>query len=102
MKENTNKRNTTLILSILVIILALVLIYFVAVKPAMAKHDNKIYSQGINATISSMLYGLQSRGYIQIPLSQNKSITLVPYKPQQNTNKAPNAINGNNSSSQKA
>jgi len=99
MKENTGRRNAILVLSIVVIILALVLVYFVAVKPAMIKHDNKVYSQGINATLSSMLYGLQSQGYIQIPLSKNKSITLIPYTPSQSANKASSPTITNNSSS---
>lgn len=102
MKENTEKRNTILILSILVVVLALILVYFVAIKPAIRKHDNKIYSQGINATINSMLYRIQTQGYIQIPLGQNKSVTLIPYVPRQNANNSPNAVVGNNSSSQKA
>lgn len=81
MRENNNKRRTVLVLSIVVIILALVLIYFVGVKPAMLKHDQKVYTQGVNYTISYMIASLQNAGYVQIPLNQNRSITLVPYNP---------------------
>ena len=90
MKQDTNRKRTVLWLSILVVVLALVLIYFVGVKPTYIKHENKIYvqgyTQGINYTIGSIFSSLQARGYVQIPLSQNQTLTLVPYTGQPSNN----------------
>ena len=94
MREDNNKRRTILILSVVVVILALAIVYFAALKPAMIKHDNKVYIQGGNSVMNSILSSIQSNGYVQIPLANNKTLVLIPYAPNSTAANGSGSVNG--------
>lgn len=86
--EKSAKR-AIMILSIVVVTLALVLIYALAVAPAINGYATKVYNQGYVQGISDVAKTVSQSGYVQIPLANNKSIVLVPYQaPTQTTQQA--------------
>lgn len=88
MIEQKNKHNKViLILSIVIVVLVLVALYFAVIKTGIEKTrtnlKNEGYVEGMDAMISSLLYSVQTQGYVQIPLAENQSLVLIPYVPQQ-------------------
>lgn len=70
------------ILVAIIVILAIVLVYAFVIKPAyngyVTKIQNQGMSQGVNLAVSSILTQLQQTGgYVQIPVSNNQTITLI-------------------------
>lgn len=84
-----NKREKILIG--IIIVLAIVLIYFFIVKPAFDSNNIKNQNIGINATINYIAYTISQQGYIALPVG-NQTLILVPYNLQQN--KSSNTTNG--------
>jgi len=83
-----NKTKTVMVSLILVIvILAVVMIYAFAVQPAIMNRQNIVYTAGYNTAqvdfVNTMLTQVQQAGYIQIPLSENQSLFLMPFDPAQ-------------------
>lgn len=75
------------VLTVVVILLAAIVIYAFAVQPAILNRQNIIYTAGYNSAqvdfINGMLTQVQQAGYIQIPLSENQTLFLAPFDPQQ-------------------
>ncbi|MBL7058917.1 hypothetical protein ISS08_00480 [Candidatus Pacearchaeota archaeon] len=71
----------------IIVVLALVMIYAFAVQPAITNRQNIVYTAGYNTAqvdfINGMLNQLQQQQYIQIPISENQSLFLAPFNPQQ-------------------
>ena len=70
-----------------IVVLAIILIYAFAVQPAIVNRQNVVYTAGYNTAqvdfINGMLNQLQQQQYIQIPISENQSLFLAPFNPQQ-------------------
>lgn len=78
------KRNKAIwVLSILVVILALVLIYFFIIQPQYDAFVDEKRLEGIDMYIGSyVIPQIQATGYLQVPIG-NQTLILVPYVPQQ-------------------
>ncbi|MBI5803179.1 hypothetical protein HY448_00655 [Candidatus Pacearchaeota archaeon] len=71
------------ILLLLVVVLSGVVAYTFFVKPAVSGYIVNAQNQGIQFTLSSILLQIQQRGYVEIPVSENQTLILVPYNPNQ-------------------
>jgi hypothetical protein len=81
----------------IVVVLGLIVIYLLVAQPAYNNALNQAgysgFGQGINYTINSILSSIQTKGYVQIPLGNNRTLILVPYVPSNATAQA--ASSGN-------
>jgi len=82
-----DKKDLTIrILAFLTIILALGLLYFLIINPAITKNQTQKYNQAFNdgqiVLLNSMISQIQQKGFVNIPLNENQSLVLVPYVPQ--------------------
>jgi len=73
---------TGLILGILVLVAGLAYVLLISPKISDYAFDNQI--KGYQIAVNDLLTQLQQKGYVQIPVSENQSVILIPYqKPQQ-------------------
>jgi len=75
------------VLTVVVILLAAILIYAFAVQPAIMNRQNMIYTAGYNTGqvefLNGMVNQLYQQNYISIPLSENQTLFLAQFDPQQ-------------------
>lgn len=95
--EKSAKR-AVMILSAVVAVLVLAVIYAFAVRPALNGYATKAYNQGVYDTVNSVVSSVAQNGYVRVPVSNNQSVTLVPYQqPSQTQTAAQNTSAGNSS-----
>jgi hypothetical protein len=74
-------------LIVVILVLAIILIYAFAVQPAINTKQVTIYNAGYQTAqadfINTMWAQVNQQGYVQIPLSENQSLFLAPFDPQQ-------------------
>lgn len=73
-----------------IIILALVMIYFFAVRPSMDRFVVNKQIEGVNFAYADVVNQIQTNGYFALPLGQNEAgedqtLILVPYVPPEGT-----------------
>lgn len=78
--EKSAKR-AVMALSIVIAVLALVVIYAFAVRPALNGYATQAYNQGVY----DVARAVAQNGYVQIPVSNNQTMVLVQYKQPQQT-----------------
>ena len=78
---NNNKRMiwSIWVLSVLVMVLVLVLLYVLVFVPTFNNYVIDKQFEAQNILVANMVSLIQSEGYVQIPLSENESLVLVPY-----------------------
>jgi hypothetical protein len=79
------KNVAIIVLSIVVIILAVLVLYEFVISPAIQGYAVQNQQTGVQYTVGAILSQIQQYGYVQIPLSENQTLILVPYNPQQQT-----------------
>lgn len=78
-----NPRALVFVLIAVIVVLALVLLYAFVVQPSMNGYAVKLQNEGVAYTLSLILAQVQQNGYVEIPVSENQSLVLVPYSPPQ-------------------
>jgi hypothetical protein len=69
------------VLLAIIVILVLFIIFIFVVRPSF---NNYVYNKQIAAqaiVLNNILYQLQQQGYVQLPVGENQTLILVPYKP---------------------
>lgn len=69
------------ILIAVIIIMALVMAYFIIIKPQIDKATTNNQVTGFNIAIQGILDQLNQQGYVQLTIG-NRTLILVPYNPQ--------------------
>jgi len=79
-QDNSNKKQnlTVKILIAIVTILVLFIAFFFVAQPQMQNYDAKKQIEGYQEAIRQVLTGIQSQGFVGIPISENETINLVP------------------------
>ena len=77
------KRIIRVLVSVIVI-MALLMAYFVIIKPQIDKAATNNQIEGYNIAITSLLSQLEQQGYVQMTIG-NQTLVLVPYNPQNTT-----------------
>lgn len=69
------------VLVAVIVVLALLVLYAFAIRPAVSGYTINAQNEGINYALSSIVSQVQQNGYAQIPVG-NQTLVLVPYSPQ--------------------
>jgi hypothetical protein len=81
--ESKKVRRTIKILVGFIIFLLIFILFSFIIKPQFDKYVYEKQMEGANFAISGIVIGVQNNGYVEIPLSSNQSLVLVPYVPSQ-------------------
>jgi len=81
--QETNKWKTiSVILILLIIIVGLFYLVNIYVIPKLkTKYISEGYNLGITDSVNYIVSQIESKGYVQMTLSNNKTMVLVPYIP---------------------
>jgi hypothetical protein len=83
-EDNSQKTKRTIQILIGVVAFLLVFIaFFFVVKPQVNKFVYAKQMEGANFAVANIIGGVQANGYVEIPVSANQSLVLVPYVPEQ-------------------
>ncbi|MDE1848753.1 MAG: hypothetical protein KGH55_01855 [Nanoarchaeota archaeon] len=81
MVQRTPKNRLVVILIAVIAVLALLVIYAFAIRPAVSGYTINAQNAGINYALSAIVSQVQQNGYAQIPVG-NQTLILVPYNAQ--------------------
>lgn len=81
-EQKDKSRRLVIILAIVSVVLALVVIYTFAVRPAITGYVTNAQNEGANYVIQSIAQQIQQQGYAQIPVG-NQTLFLAQVDPQQ-------------------
>ncbi|MDA3836917.1 MAG: hypothetical protein PF542_04810 [Nanoarchaeota archaeon] len=76
-------KKIVVILSIVVAVLILVILYFFVAQPQMNKYVAAKQYEGVNYALASILSGIQTQGFVQMPISENQSVILAYVTPEE-------------------
>lgn len=82
-KSSWNKNRLVALMAIIIIVLAIVVVYSFAIRPSFNGYVVEKQNEARDVLLNALLSQLYQNGYIQIPLSNDEVLTLVPYQPQQ-------------------
>jgi hypothetical protein len=68
-------------MTLVIVVLAIVVVYSFAVKPAFNGYVIEKQNEAQYIVLNALLSQLQQNGYIQIPLDNERVLTLVEYQP---------------------
>jgi len=68
------------ILALVILVLVAVVVYLVALKPAMDRHILEKQIEAQNILLNNIVLQIEQTGYIQIPVG-NQSLYLAPFNP---------------------
>lgn len=78
-------KTTIQILAGVIIVMAIVILYFLVIKPGIDKSATNNQVIGYNLAINDILTQIQQQGYVQIPVG-NQTLILVLYNPNSQEN----------------
>ncbi len=64
----------------IIVVLALLVLYAFVVKPSISGYAVTAYNQGYSQGVYDIAQTVATTGYVQIPISENQSMVLVPYQ----------------------
>lgn len=76
-------RNMIKIMAGIIIVLVLFIAFFFVVAPQVNKFAANKQIEGANYVYLDILNRIQAQGYYVIPVSENETLVLVPYMPEQ-------------------
>ena len=77
-KETDKYRKLVWILGIVVAVLVLFLIFLFVLRPATMNFVGDKQMEGVNIAIASIIQSVYVNGYVDIPISEDQSLTLFP------------------------
>lgn len=84
--SNAKKQKTMIrIMAATIITLILFIVVFFVAVPQVNKFGVDKQIEGANFVYMEIINAVQSQGYYSIPVSENETLVLVPYSPQQQT-----------------
>jgi len=90
MGQDRNKTGLIIgILLLVILVLVAVLAYVFLISPKISGYAVNNQIQGYQIAINEILAQIQQNGYVQIPVSENQSVILVPYQEPQQTQQMP-------------
>lgn len=78
--SGTNQNRLIAIMAIVIIVLAAIVVYSFALRPAFNGYVVSKQTEAQDIVLNALLSQLQQNGYIQIPVG-DEVLTLVPYQP---------------------
>jgi len=83
MKEKNPYKTLFVLTLVVLLVLVVISAYLFVVKPTINGYVIEKKNEGYRIAITDIVLSVQQQGFVQIPLSDDQSLVLVPYTSQQ-------------------